>query len=62
MLSFNLFLEKRIKTLAIVSFGVATGVLSAVFGLSIADEPVKYVMVNIPLIVCFVAVVNLIGE
>jgi len=47
------------KLLAIMLFSAATGIISAYCGLLVVHEPVKYLLINMPLIACFAVVVPL---
>ena len=47
------------KTLACCLFGVCTGILSGFFGLHFVEEPVKFLIINMPMIACFGVVINL---
>ncbi len=47
------------KYIAYISFGISTGAISAVCGFNVIENPWQYIMVNFPLIVCFVVCVNL---
>ena len=46
------------KILALITFVFATGILSAFFGLSLVKEPIKYMLINIPINVCFIATIT----
>jgi len=50
------------KLLAITSFGITTGILSAFSGITFMSEPVKYLLINIPALVCFIALSELIDK
>jgi hypothetical protein len=47
------------KLLAIILFGISTGAISAHFGILVSEEPIKYFLINGPLVGCFVAVLNI---
>lgn len=50
------------KLFTLCMFGVATGVMSSILGLQFTDEPLKYLLVNLPLIICFAGLLYLIPD
>lgn len=48
------------KIFTIMMFAVATGVISSVSGLHFTEEPVKYIVINLPLTACFGGIIELI--
>ncbi len=47
------------KFLAVCLFGILTGVLSAEFGIYVAEDPVRYLVLNLPAIGCFAAIIHI---